>query len=100
MALIVGHCPGFQVTVVDLNSEQIAAWKDTDISKLPMYEYVLDAVAGRCWGKNLLASTDVYAAIAADSMVFLSVNTPTKTRTHRPQLRISASARFMSLLFP
>lgn len=80
MAVIADRCPGIQVTVVDLNAERIAAWNDPDLSRLPVYEPGLDAVVGRCRGRNLFFSTDVEAAIAAADMVFLSVNTPTKTK--------------------
>jgi len=80
MAVIADHCPGIQVTVVDLNEARIAAWNDQDLARLPVYEPGLDAVVGRCRGRNLHFSTAVEAAIAGADMVFLSVNTPTKTR--------------------
>jgi len=80
MAVIADRCPGIQVMVVDLNAERIAAWNDPDLSRLPVYEPGLDAVVGRCRGLNLFFSTEVEAAIAAADMVFLSVNTPTKTK--------------------
>jgi len=80
MAVIADHCPEIQVTVVDLNAERIAAWNDPDLSRLPVYEPGLDAVVGRARGRNLHFTTEVDAAIAAADMVFLSVNTPTKTR--------------------
>ena len=80
MAVIADRCPHIQVTVVDLNVARIAAWNDPDLSRLPVYEPGLDAVVGRCRGRNLHFSTEVDAAIARADMVFLSVNTPTKTR--------------------
>jgi len=80
MAVIADRCPGIQVTVVDLNQARIDAWNDPDLSRLPVYEPGLDAVVGRCRGRNLHFSTAVDAAIAAADMVFLSVNTPTKTK--------------------
>ncbi|MFM9111175.1 MAG: nucleotide sugar dehydrogenase [Prochlorococcaceae cyanobacterium] len=80
MAVIADRCPHIQVTVVDLNEQRIAAWNDADLSKLPVYEPGLDAVVGRARGRNLHFSTAVDAAIAAADMVFLAVNTPTKTR--------------------
>jgi UDPglucose 6-dehydrogenase len=80
MAVIADRCPQIQVTVVDLNAARIAAWNDADLSKLPVYEPGLDAVVGRCRGRNLHFSTEVEPAIAAADMVFLSVNTPTKTK--------------------
>lgn len=80
MAVIADRCPQIQVTVVDLNAERIAAWNDPDLSQLPVYEPGLDAVVGRARGRNLHFSTAVEAAIAGADMVFLSVNTPTKTK--------------------
>jgi UDPglucose 6-dehydrogenase len=80
MAVIADRCPDIQVTVVDLNAARIAAWNDVDLSRLPVYEPGLDSVVDRCRGRNLHFSTDVEMAIAQADMVFLSVNTPTKTR--------------------
>jgi UDPglucose 6-dehydrogenase len=80
MAVIADRCPQIRVTVVDLNTERIAAWNDADLSRLPVYEPGLDAVVGRCRGRNLFFSTEVERGIAEADMVFLSVNTPTKTR--------------------
>ena len=80
MAVIADHCPQIQVTVVDLNEARIAAWNDPDLSHLPVFEPGLDAVVGRCRGRNLHFSTAVEPAIAAADIVFLSVNTPTKAR--------------------
>jgi UDPglucose 6-dehydrogenase len=45
-----------------------------------VYEPGLDAVVGRARGRNLFFSTGVDEAIAAADMVFISVNTPTKTK--------------------
>ena len=80
MAVIADRCPEVQVTVVDLNAERIAAWNGADLSRLPVYEPGLDAVVGRCRGRNLQFSTAVEEAIAAADLVFISVNTPTKTK--------------------
>ncbi len=80
MAVIADRCPEVQVTVVDLNAERIAAWNGADLSRLPVYEPGLDAVVGRCRGRNLHFSTAVEEAIALADLVFISVNTPTKTK--------------------
>jgi UDPglucose 6-dehydrogenase len=80
MAVIADRCPDIDVTVVDLNAERIAAWNDADLGRLPVYEPGLDAVVGRARGRNLHFSTEVNGCIAAADMVFLAVNTPTKTR--------------------
>ncbi|HGY5558670.1 MAG TPA: nucleotide sugar dehydrogenase [Prochlorococcus sp.] len=80
MAVIADRCPNIQVNVVDLNEARIAAWNDPDLSKLPVYEPGLDVVVARARGRNLYFSTEVDAAIAAADMVFISVNTPTKSK--------------------
>jgi UDPglucose 6-dehydrogenase len=80
MAVIADRCPEVQVTVVDLSAERIAAWNGADLSRLPVYEPGLDAVVGRCRGRNLHFSTAVEEAIALADLVFISVNTPTKTK--------------------
>ena len=80
MSVIADRCFDLEVTVVDLNEQRIAAWNDSDLSKLPVYEPGLDAVVDRARGRNLSFSTAVDEAIAASDMVFISVNTPTKTK--------------------
>ena len=80
MAVIADRCPQVQVTVVDLNQARIDAWNDPDLSRLPVYEPGLDAVVGRARGRNLSFSIAVEDAIAHADMVFISVNTPTKTK--------------------
>ncbi len=80
MAVIADRCPQIHVTVVDLNQARIDAWNDEDLSRLPVYEPGLDAVVGRARGRNLTFSTEVEASISAADMVFISVNTPTKTK--------------------
>jgi len=80
MAVIADRCPDVQVTVVDINQARIDAWNAADLSQLPVYEPGLDAVVGRARGRNLHFSTAVEEAIAAADIVFISVNTPTKTK--------------------
>ncbi len=79
MAVVADRCPHIQVTVVDLNEERIGAWNSADLSLLPVYEPGLDEVVGRARGRNLHFTTSVEGAIATADMVFISVNTPTKT---------------------
>jgi len=79
MAVIAQKCPHIKVTVVDINPERIAAWNDTDLNKLPVYEPGLDQVVAEARGRNLFFSTDVENAIREAQMIFISVNTPTKT---------------------
>ena len=80
MAVIADRCPEIEVTVVDLNQARIDAWNDVDLSRLPVYEPGLDAVVRRARARNLTFSTAVEESIAAADMVFISVNTPTKTK--------------------
>ena len=80
MAVIADRCPEIQVTVVDLNEKRIAAWNNEDLSCLPVYEPGLDAVVGRSRGRNLHFTVGVEEAISKADMVFISVNTPTKTK--------------------
>lgn len=79
MAVIAQKCPNIKVTVVDLNEARIRAWNDADLSKLPVYEPGLDAVVEEARGRNLFFSTEVDKAIDEAEMIFISVNTPTKT---------------------
>ena len=79
MAVIAQKCPNIQVTVVDLNEDRIAAWNDADLSNIPIYEPGLDAIVGEARGRNLFFSTDVDKAIDDAQIIFISVNTPTKT---------------------
>lgn len=79
MAIIAQKCPHIQVTVVDLNAERIAAWNDEDVNNIPIYEPGLSEVVAEARGKNLFFSTDVDKAIDEAQIIFISVNTPTKT---------------------
>ena len=79
MAIIAQKCPHIQVTVVDLNTERIAAWNDENLDNIPIYEPGLSAVVAEARGSNLFFSTDVEKAIDEAQMIFISVNTPTKT---------------------
>ena len=79
MAVIAQKCPHIKVTVVDLNQDRINAWNDQDLSLLPIYEPGLDAVVKEARGRNLCFSTEVDQAIDDADLIFISVNTPTKT---------------------
>lgn len=76
MAMIALKCPDHKVTVVDINEARIAAW-NSDV--LPVFEPGLDEVVKACRGRNLFFSTGVDAAIDEAEMIFMSVNTPTKS---------------------
>ncbi len=79
MAIIAQKCPHIKVTVVDLNEKRIAAWNDADVNNIPIYEPGLSDVVAEARGRNLFFSTDVDKAIDEADMIFISVNTPTKT---------------------
>tara|TARA_B110000438_G_scaffold173499_1_gene165809 strand:- start:222 stop:1568 length:1347 start_codon:yes stop_codon:yes gene_type:complete len=76
MAKIAEKCPHIDVTVVDINEARIAAWQSDD---LPVFEPGLLECVKVALGRNLFFSTAVDEAIAAADVVFISVNTPTKT---------------------
>jgi UDPglucose 6-dehydrogenase len=79
MAVIAQKCPHIKVTVVDLNEERIAAWNDPNVDNIPIYEPGLSAIVAESRGRNLFFSTNVEKAIDEAQMIFISVNTPTKT---------------------
>ncbi len=79
MSIIAQKCPHIQVTVVDLNEERIAAWNDKNVDNIPIYEPGLSAIVAEARGRNLFFSTNVEKAIDEAQVIFISVNTPTKT---------------------
>jgi UDPglucose 6-dehydrogenase len=76
MAVIAKNCPQHRVVVVDINEEKIAAWNS---DQLPIYEPGLDEVVNCARGRNLFFSTEIERNIAEADIIFVSVNTPTKT---------------------
>ncbi|KAJ4805919.1 UDP-glucose 6-dehydrogenase [Rhynchospora pubera] len=76
MAVIALKCPELEVVVVDICASRIDAWNR---DKLPIYEPGLDDVVKACRGRNLFFSTDIEKHVADAEILFLSVNTPTKT---------------------
>jgi UDPglucose 6-dehydrogenase len=76
MAMIALKAPDIEVTVVDMNAARIAQW---NAGELPIYEPGLDDVVRQVRGKNLFFSTDVRGAIRSSDIIFVAVNTPTKT---------------------
>jgi len=79
MSVVAQKNPDIKVTVVDINEDRINAWNSEDLSSLPIYEPGLDKVIRDARGRNLFFSTDVEKAILDSEMIFISVNTPTKT---------------------
>ena len=76
MTVIADKCPDVKVTVVDINQARIDAWNSDN---LPIFEPGLDEVVKRARGRNLFFSTDIPNAVREADIIFVSVNTPTKT---------------------
>ncbi len=76
MPIVASHCPQHRFVIVDINEARIAAWQS---DKLPIYEPGLDEIVRKTRGQNLFFSTDVNKHIADADIIFVSVNTPTKT---------------------
>jgi len=76
MAMIACKCPRYKVVVVDINKDRIKAWNS---SSLPIFEPGLDAIVKKSRGKNLFFSTEIEKGIEESEIIFVSVNTPTKT---------------------
>lgn len=79
MAVIAQKCPKVKVTVVDINEQRIQLWNDPDVNNIPVYEPGLSEIVKEARGRNLFFSTEVDKAIDEADMIFISVNTPTKT---------------------
>ena len=82
-----------QVTVVDLSQPCIDAWNS---DTLPIYEPGLQEIVEKFRGKNLFFTTDTDTAIIEADLIFISVNTPTKTfgvgKGRAPDLKFVESA--------
>ena len=76
MAVIAKNCPQHRVVVVDMNEAKIAAWKSDN---LPIFEPGLADVVSCGRDRNLFFSTEINRNIAEADVIFVSVNTPTKT---------------------
>ena len=78
MAVIALKNPHLKITIVDANPDKIKAWNGP-LENLPVYEPGLADVIQETRGKNLFFSDDIDNAIIKAEMIFMSVNTPTKT---------------------
>jgi UDPglucose 6-dehydrogenase len=76
MAVTAKYCPEHRFVVVDINKERIADWQSDN---LPIYEPGLDEVVHSVRGKNLFFSTEIERNINEAEIIFVSVNTPTKS---------------------
>ncbi len=79
MSIIAQKNPDIKVNVVDMNADKILAWNSKDLDNLPVYEPGLSKVVEQARGRNLFFSTNVNKHIEQADMIFISVNTPTKT---------------------
>lgn len=75
-SVIAWKVPAVTVNVVDISRERVDAWNS---EQLPIYEPGLDEIVQQCRGKNLFFSTDVTRHIKEADLIFISVNTPTKS---------------------
>ena len=79
MAVFADKCPDISITVVDTNVSRIEAWNSEDLSLIPIFEPGLSSVIKRTRGKNLFFSHEINENIMASDLIFISVNTPTKS---------------------
>ena len=79
MSVIAEKCPDIKVTVVDINAEKIRQWNSDDLDQIPVYEPGLKEIVAATRGKNLFFSSEMDKAIREADIIFMSVNTPTKT---------------------
>ena len=80
MAVIAKNCPDIKVNVVDLNEERISRWNDPNFENLPIFEPGLKEIVKKCRGINLFFSNNIKENISNADIIFISVNTPTKTK--------------------
>lgn len=76
MTVIANFCPDYKVTVVDISEKRIRQWNSDD---LPIYEPGLKERVLKVRGKNLFFSTEIDQEIEEADIIFVAVNTPTKT---------------------
>ena len=80
MAVFADKCPNLNIFVVDKNKQRVDAWNSEDLTKLPIFERGLDKLISKRRGKNLHFSDNFKKYISEADMIFISVNTPTKTK--------------------
>ena len=80
MTMMASKCPHLIFNVVDINEKRIASWNNEDLSKLPIFEPGLQELIAKTRNKNLFFSTNIKEAIERADIIFISVNTPTKTK--------------------
>ena len=80
MAVIADHCPHINIVVIDHNKKRINAWNDENLDKLPIFEPGLKEIISRVRNRNLFFTSNTGDHIKNSDMIFISVNTPIKTK--------------------
>ena len=80
MAVFSSHCPEIEIKVVDMNQQRVDAWNSSNLNQLPIFEPGLSDLIKKQRDKNLFFTTKLEESIADADMIFISVNTPTKTK--------------------
>ena len=80
MAVIALNCPELRIDVVDINQLRIDSWNSRDFSELPVFEPGLENIIRKQRGRNLFFSNNIERCISEADIIFISVNTPTKTK--------------------
>lgn len=79
MAVIAAKCPEIKVTVVDKSEEKIRMWNSKNLNEIPVFEPGLKKILSEVRNKNLFFSSDIESSVDESEMIFIAVNTPTKT---------------------
>ena len=79
MAVIAAKCPEIKVTVVDKSEEKIRMWNSKNLNEIPVFEPGLKEILSEVRNKNLFFSSDIKSSVDESEMIFIAVNTPTKT---------------------
>ena len=80
MAVFAEHCKDLKIVVSDINKERIKLWNNKNVSNLPIYEPGLGEIVLNTRDKNLFFTNNIEESIRNADMIFISVNTPTKTK--------------------
>ena len=80
MAVLADNCPEIKVSVVDINKEKIKSWNNVNLDDLPVYEPGLSELIKKNRNKNLFFSVNLEECISEADIIFISVNTPTKSK--------------------
>ena len=76
MAVMAKNCPEYRVVVADIDEKKIRGWQSAN---LPIYETGLAEIVRQTLGRNLFFSSNIGKEIGEADIIFVSVNTPTKT---------------------